>query len=737
MSRSPDARAWPRRALPWLLLLVGLVVVYRPVFQGKLLLGRDMFRLFIPDAALLLECLKSGELPLWNPYLRLGQPFAATLQSQVFYPPRILCVLLAGPYVGLTLEQILHAAIAAAGTWRLCRRLRASRPAAVYAAAAFGLSPLLTDLATQANVVGSAAWTGFLLASALDLTRRPSSTRALALAGFGGLALLAGSPETVLWQSFLAVLLAAPAPRRARSGLAVVGGLAGSLAVSAVAVLPTLEFALTSSRGGAREDLLDWSTSFPQLLALAWPRADLPRGAYWSQDQWFVVTVFLGTLTCAFALASLRRSARVLPLALGGLVLAVLSLGANFAPAAWVLQRPPFVLFRYPAKYLVGAAFCIAALSAPGLDRLSALGRRLRPGLLKAIGVGLGAVLALAVLAPVTALPVFRKGVQQGLPWVGIALGATGVLVFAVPAGPRRASRLRWGLVALGATELLTFHLLQVGFGWDQPRRFTQPSRLAALLPRPFSGRISLPITDRLVGEDAPRPDFIDESRDALVPNRNVEERLPALEGYGAPEPARNDEFLMAGRRPIFDLAGVVYYVRETRKPAPDLEPVPTPPGLPALYRSATAFPRAFVVHRAVVVSDAEALERVRDPAEPTRTTAFLASGTPLDGPACEGSRAELAREGLNALELSLDACGDGYLVLTDAYYPGWTAEVDGASTPVLRADYGVRAVRVGPGHHRVRFHYLPWSFLIGAFLSGASLVAMAAAFARRGAKSG
>src|SRR5690349_11416517 len=135
-------RGW---LVPGLGLLAGMGLVYRSLLQGRVLAGRDAFRIFIPDSAFLLEALRSGELPLWNPYLRLGQPFAATLYSQVFYPPRLLTVLLAGPELGLTLQHLLHVVLAAVGTFLLLRHLRASRPAAMLGAAAFALSAPFAD----------------------------------------------------------------------------------------------------------------------------------------------------------------------------------------------------------------------------------------------------------------------------------------------------------------------------------------------------------------------------------------------------------------------------------------------------------------------------------------------------------------------------------------------------------------------------------------------------------------
>jgi uncharacterized membrane protein YfhO len=55
-----------------------------------------------------------------------------------------------------------------------------------------------------------------------------------------------------------------------------------------------------------------------------------------------------------------------------------------------------------------------------------------------------------------------------------------------------------------------------------------------------------------------------------------------------------------------------------------------------------------------------------------------------------------------------------GYLVLTDTWFPGWTAHVDGRETPVERADYAFRAVRLESGRHEIEFRYDPGSVRLG-----------------------
>jgi hypothetical protein len=53
-----------------------------------------------------------------------------------------------------------------------------------------------------------------------------------------------------------------------------------------------------------------------------------------------------------------------------------------------------------------------------------------------------------------------------------------------------------------------------------------------------------------------------------------------------------------------------------------------------------------------------------------------------------------------------------GYVVLNDVWHSWWTAQVDGAPAPILQANVMFRAVRVGPGAHRVRFSFDPFSGL-------------------------
>jgi uncharacterized membrane protein YfhO len=64
--------------------------------------------------------------------------------------------------------------------------------------------------------------------------------------------------------------------------------------------------------------------------------------------------------------------------------------------------------------------------------------------------------------------------------------------------------------------------------------------------------------------------------------------------------------------------------------------------------------------------------------------------------------------------------------VLSDQYFPGWRATVDGAPASIVRANYAFRLVEVPRGRSVVEFRYAPASVPIGAAVSGATLVGLA-----------
>src|SRR5262249_50498245 len=135
----------------------------------------------------------------------------------------------------------------------------------------------------------------------------------------------------------------------------------------------------------------------------------------------------------------------------------------------------------------------------------------------------------------------------------------------------------------------------------------------------------------------------------------------------------------------------------------------------------------------------ATALQAIRSRALDPRREVLLAGCTSppagVDGPgAGPVGSAVIGDESPNQVRVQVSADRTAYLVLSDTWFPGWTARVDGHPADVWRANHTLRAVVVPAGSHEVVFAYAPRSLMIGALISAAAvgLAAVAAILGRR-----
>ena len=140
----------------------------------------------------------------------------------------------------------------------------------------------------------------------------------------------------------------------------------------------------------------------------------------------------------------------------------------------------------------------------------------------------------------------------------------------------------------------------------------------------------------------------------------------------------------------------------------------------------------------AAVDSPQKALEAIQSPSfEPTVSVVLEATKSPVLTHANVDQRlsapdkhVHLKRKGPNEVLVSVTTQSPGYLVLTDTYYPGWHAYLDGQQVPLYRANYLFKSIFVPPGAHQERFVFAPVSFSVGEILLALSLSAMTAFYA-------
>ena len=166
-----------------------------------------------------------------------------------------------------------------------------------------------------------------------------------------------------------------------------------------------------------------------------------------------------------------------------------------------------------------------------------------------------------------------------------------------------------------------------------------------------------------------------------------------------------------------------------------------------SVYENKAAKPRAFFADQTVVSqSQADTLRILSDSKfDPHSTTvierAVLSTsntGAVEAAPGAEttNGQATIIEDKRNRVVIRTESDAAGLLVLSDNYYPGWKAFVDGTPAEILRANATMRAVNVSSGSHLVSFEFMPAAFFSSLYISLASaavtLAAIIFSFARK-----
>jgi len=225
---------------------------------------------------------------------------------------------------------------------------------------------------------------------------------------------------------------------------------------------------------------------------------------------------------------------------------------------------------------------------------------------------------------------------------------------------------------------------------------------------------------------------------DGISPNLNVLWDIASVRGYTTLALARSAAFLRTdaadalpalfapGDRTL-DAAGVRFVVFPAGsralaflQAAPQRWRPVADTGGDRVFENARAFPRAWIVHRALGTSAEDALNAILARRwDPARTALVRPSAPQLD-PATRTATESIRIEDLAPTRMVLGArCSSRCLVITsDAVYPGWSARVDANAAPILDVDYALRGVAVPAGSHRIVFTFVPWSTFAGAAIS-------------------
>ncbi len=705
--------------------------------------------------------LAAGRLPLWNPYLYGGQPALADIQSGVFYPPNLLTIplLAGGDYTlfVLELQVIAHFSLASLFTYLFVRYKTKSRFAALVSALVFTYGGYLTSFPVQqVTTLEVGVWLPLILlfleksiAASSKTTevvttssrRQPGrgemgdslrsylfsrisfldSQRWFVVAGLAlGVSILAGHPQTSLYVFYacLAYLLF----RFVQEGLPftswlfhfLVFSLVG-LGLAAIQLVPTLEFIRYSTRAELSYRAVSWGLPLEELVALVYP------GYLGGSPQYVGILPMI--LVAAAILFGRRQGDRFFWVGLG-LVSILLSFGSNtFLFNVFYLLLPGFGLVRNQERVIYLFSFSAAVLAGYGaLLLVRPLPRTVRRGF-RAFYRWLGRIgwVALALTAPLYYGWVKFSGNEVNLFDAALshhvfALFLLALCLMLIALRLTRGARRFW-LMAL-TVFIILLNLFSVNWRYN-------------LKPVPPESRYPLTgLIEFLAGTPAARGEgrlssaglfHSGASAGAVYKLEDITGNSPlhlaSFQEFGA----QVDEW----RR--WQLLNVTHVLDKRELDSEGLRRVYEEDEI-KVYEITYPMPRVWVAHGARVAgSDEETWAILNGPDFDLERAVVLARPPDIALPAgemkAEGSSARVVERLPHRLVVEVEAGANGFLVLSEMYYPGWRARVDGHDAPLYRADYLLRAVPVEAGQRQVEVYYDPWSFKVGLGLTVATLL--------------
>ena len=704
----------------------------------------DVTQVFHPWTLWAAREIRAGRVPLWNPYAYAGAPFFSNPQTACAFPLTWLAWALP-PTWALTVPALLKLIAAGLATYWFLRGLALLPLAAFVGGAGFMLSTTLI------------AWLPWTLASTMpflpllfalvDRLRVRGDRRLVALLALAvALDLVAGYPQAAL-QALAAVAAwtLARAPWRAGAPPFLAGVAAGvSLggALTAVQALPALDYVRESAVYAFRSTWTPPLSVPPRALVTAlMPYFFGTAGDTWSTWQFNITSTYVGLVPLAAlplaALAWRRPPTRFF----AGLALIA---GLVHYGALAAVAPAPLIAFGSNLRLMPILVFALATLGALGVD--SAARGDAGPRALACLR-GWFVVLAVAGLAAVTLASVepAALAVRPSLAaqYIGMLVGLTAAAWLL-----RRwliDGRARWG-VALAAVQVATLAPLATYLP-VRDARWLYPTPPAIAWLRDHAGPARVLIADQVGLLYGLRQAH---GYDGLSPRRIADVAGPIGTGRALAAGYRENTVGLHGSEPLppiavllaptRELLGVRFLVLSPGMTVAEPRLRPVYEGADArVVEDPAALPRAFVVPRARCVDDRGALALLRaraivpasevllaDCVSPPRSTAPEVRTEPTAPEARTELTAPEARIVVDEparVVVSASTDASAWLVLTDTWFPGWRARLDGVDVAVQRADHAFRAVALPPGRHEVDFAFTPRGLRLGAAITFAALV--------------
>ncbi len=726
------------------LIILVAVVVFSPElinFSEKYYF-RDFHHCVYPMKHYLSETIKNGQIPWWNPDVMCGTPFMANVQSGVFYPPNILFYFLPFAFA-LNVFIYLHIFLAGFFMYIFLKSREHTSELSLFGAVIFAFSGINISLINLLPALQAAVWTPLVVMMWLRFVQKRDISYLIFTSIVVTLQFFAGAPviliSTVVFAFLYGFVLKKWSSAKYSVSFLWMGSI--SLMLSAVQILPMLQMAQNSTRMVIKAPL-KWSFKLSSVYDFITPKVFFPDGGIsevcfpqTAGEMPWLISVYLGFFVICliiYRIISTGKRKEIFFLLASSAVFFILSLGENVYVVKKLLTLEIFNnLFKIPEKFICILLFIISIVTVEGLRTyITDLKRRW-------------------VLAFLVGLSVF---LLSGL----IILTKNNYLSFL---GDLQSSVL--SEMFLKNTQLIIllnlfnlFLIILFRFGMLKSRMFT--ALLCFSLFWEYSiinGKVNPTVPDDFYTSKPAITRYLHDNegcnyriqyclnndnvpheplamhlsfQSIMVPNTNTAFDYQSSSGSEAIELAK-PAFLsyLAGRIDNMDRKinllknmNCKYLVSGENLEHKDLRLVARI-GVWQLYSVADLVPRVFVTGKARKIP----LENlVREFTDIDIRNELLVSEeesiTLKEYVQDSQGKVGIVNYEQDKVVIKTTLANPGYLVLLDAYYPGWEASVNGKKTDIIKAYEVFRAVEVGSGESEIIFQYRENKFIMGLVIS-------------------
>ncbi|OGS33835.1 MAG: hypothetical protein A2474_00630 [Elusimicrobia bacterium RIFOXYC2_FULL_34_12] len=137
------------------------------------------------------------------------------------------------------------------------------------------------------------------------------------------------------------------------------------------------------------------------------------------------------------------------------------------------------------------------------------------------------------------------------------------------------------------------------------------------------------------------------------------------------------------------------------------------------IYNNKLLLPKAYLVPKTKIVKDEKSiLDIISNKDFNPLNEVVLEKDMDHGYSDINGSNVDIVKYSDNEVIINATLSNEGFLVLNDAYYPGWKAEVNGERKNIFKANYLMRAVALNKGNNTIKFYYDSDYFKIGFVIS-------------------